>query len=114
MPEKLRDAFLDRYGHLALGALPTRWQVSAVCLRCAHRGEVPVRYLIESRQVHATTRLEDLPRMLRCARCDCRRAARRATPRWCRYRGGGDGRLDTTLSGHRSCPSAQPTSTQQT
>ncbi len=72
MPEKIRDAFLDRYGHLPLGSLPARWQVSAVCLRCAHRGEVPVRYLVESRQVHATTRLEDLPRMLRCARCDCR------------------------------------------
>jgi hypothetical protein len=72
MPEKIRDAFLDRYGHLALGALPARWRLSACCLRCAHRGEVPVRYLIDSRQVHATTRLEDLPRMLRCARCDCR------------------------------------------
>jgi hypothetical protein len=72
MPEKLRDAFLDRYGHLALGALPARWQVSAVCLRCAHRGEVPVRYLIASCQVHASTRLEELPRMLRCARCGCR------------------------------------------
>jgi hypothetical protein len=72
VPEKNRDAFLDRYGHLALEALPTRWRVSACCLRCAHRGEVPVRYLIDSRQVHASTRLEDLPRMLRCARCDCR------------------------------------------
>jgi hypothetical protein len=72
VPEKNRDAFLDRYGHLALGALPVRWRVSACCLRCAHRGEVPVRYLIDSRQVHASTRLEDLPRMLRCARCDCR------------------------------------------
>jgi hypothetical protein len=72
VPEKIRDAFLDRYGHLALEALPARWRVIACCLRCAHRGEVPVRYLIDSRQVHATTRLEDLPRMLRCARCDCR------------------------------------------
>ena len=72
MPEKLRDPFLDRYGHLALGTLPARWRINACCLRCAHRGEVPVRYLIESRQVHATTRLEELPRMLRCARCDGR------------------------------------------
>jgi len=72
MPERPRDAFLDRYGHLALGAVPAHWQVSAACLRCAHRGDVPLRYLIDSRQVHATTRLEELPRMLRCARCNAR------------------------------------------
>ena len=92
MPEKLRDAFLDRYGHLALGVLPARWQVSAVCLRCAHRGEVPVRYLIESRQVHATTRLEDLPRMLRCARCDCRHV-RLSVESPDEPRGGGDAKV---------------------
>jgi hypothetical protein len=61
---------------MKLADVPARWRVTAICLRCSHAAALPVAYLVATRQVGPLTTLGDLENrnMLRCARCDSRKA----------------------------------------